>query len=198
MLSRLALPWLLERRTLPPRFILFLIYYPVSQKFVSWVPGQAPPPRRSAPSRAWRTFKRMFRPANFAGTDEYEGALDTPASEASSFDFDTQVQHDRAARNANAGTGISGARIAPSPEWRTSTTYAVIAALHLAICAFVTFLLLLTLPKASQPPTPQNPDPLPGRPESRDARVVRLWATFLGILSTVLALFQYLVRLGVF
>ena len=194
MLSRLALPWLLERRTLPPRFILFLIYYPVSQKFVSWVPGQAPPPRRSAPSRAWRTFKRMFRPANFAGTDE--GELDTPTSEASSFDFDTQVQHDRAARNTNADG--RGAKIAPSPEWRTSTTYAVIAALHLAICAFVTFLLLLTLPKASQPPTPQNPDPLPGRPESRDARVVRLWATFLGILSTVLALFQYLVRLGVF
>jgi hypothetical protein len=134
----------------------------------------------------------MFRPANFAGTDE--GELDTPASEASSFDFDTQVQHDRAARNANAD---DRAKIAPSPEWRTSITYAVIAALHLAICAFVTFLLLLTLPKASQPPTPQNPDPLPGRPESRDARVVRLWATFLGVLSTVLALFQYLVRLDI-
>ena len=162
-------------------FILFLIYYPESSKYVSWVPGEAPPPKQS---KIWRNIKKAFRPANFSGEEE----VVTPGSE-DSFDFGTAYS------GYGTGNGPDRARIATSEEWRKSTTYAIATIIHLAICAFVTFLLLLTLPKASQPPIHPSPDPAPGpHEESRDARVVRYWATFLGIMSTFLALFQYLVR----
>jgi hypothetical protein len=86
-------------------------------------------------------------------------------------------------------------KVAVSPEWRTSINYAILALLHLVVCGFVTFLLLLLLPKASQPPIERDPDATPGpHDENRDARVVRIWATALGLLSTILAIFQYLVR----
>lgn len=166
------------------RFILFLVYYPESSKYVSWVPGEAPPPRQS---KFWRNVKKAFRPANFSGAEE----VVTPGSEDSEFDFGASF-----AAQGYTASGPERARTAISEEWRTSTTYAIATVLHLAICAFVTFLLLLTLPKASQPPIHGTPDPAPGpHEESRDARVVRYWATFLGIMSTFLALFQYLVRL---
>lgn len=85
-------------------------------------------------------------------------------------------------------------KVAVSPEWRTSINYAILTLLHLVVCGFVTFLLLLLLPKASQPPIQRDPGATPGpHDENRDARVVRIWATALGLLSTILAVFQYLV-----
>ena len=126
----------------------------------------------------------MFRLANFSGSEETA----SPVSEDSDFDFAN------ASFAAIARHRSERAQTTTSPAWRLSVTYAILTALHFAICGFVTFLLLLTLPKASQPPLPHTPDPAPGpHDESKDVRVVRLWATFLGILSTVLALFQYLV-----
>lgn len=90
------------------------------------------------------------------------------------------------------------AKVAVSPEWRTSINYAILTLLHLIACGFVTFLLLLLLPKASQPPIERDPSPIPvPHEENRDARVVRIWATAMGLLSTVLALFQYLVGISI-
>lgn len=90
------------------------------------------------------------------------------------------------------------AKVAVSPEWRTSINYAILTLLHLVACGFVTFLLLLLLPKASQPPIERDPSPIPvPHEENRDARVVRIWATAMGLLSTVLALFQYLVGISI-
>lgn len=87
-------------------------------------------------------------------------------------------------------------KVAVSPEWRTSINYAILTLLHLVVCGFVTFLLLLLLPKASQPPIERDPGATPGpHDENRDARVVRIWATALGLLSTILAVFQYMVSL---
>lgn len=87
------------------------------------------------------------------------------------------------------------AKVAVSPEWRNSINFAILTLLQLVVCGFVTFLLLLLLPKASQPPIEKDPNATPGpHEENRDARVVRIWATALGLLSTLLALFQYLVR----
>lgn len=149
------------------------------------MPGEAPPPRQS---QFWKNVKRAFRPANFSGAEEVQ----TPDSEDSEFDFSASVAHAHAYGSGNRSGNT--AKVALSEEWRKSTTYAGVALAHLAICAFVTFLLLLTLPKASQPPLENDPDALPGvHEESRDARVVRYWATFLGIMSTILAMFQYIV-----
>ncbi|CAD6567382.1 MAG: hypothetical protein CYPHOPRED_001637 [Cyphobasidiales sp. Tagirdzhanova-0007] len=161
-------------------FLLYLIYFPQTSKYVDWVPGDVP---ASKPSRFWSSLKRMFRLANFSGSEETA----SPVSEDSDFDFAN------ASFAAIARHRSERAQTTTSPAWRLSVTYAILTALHFAICGFVTFLLLLTLPKASQPPLPHTPDPAPGpHDESKDVRVVRLWATFLGILSTVLALFQYL------
>lgn len=163
-------------------FLLFLAYYPPSAKWVSWVPGSVP---QTKPSKLWRNIAKAFRPANYGGHEE----VLTPNSE-DSFDF----------RNATYSTmssvrpGEQQVQTAASPEWRTSVNFAVLTGLHVAVCGFVTFLLLLLLPKASQPPVHPTPNPLPGpHQESHDARVVRLWATFLGVLSTLLAMCQYLV-----
>lgn len=160
-------------------FILFLAYFPVHEKYVSWVPGDPP---INKPSKVWRHIARAFRPANYSGEEE----VMTPTSE-DSFDFGATTAYSTTTLRRS-----ERAKTAPSPEWRTSIMSAVLTAFHLAICSFVTFLLLLSLPKASQPP--HDPDePLPGLGnDNRDARVVRYWATFLGVLSTILALFQYI------
>lgn len=173
------------------------MYYPEELKYVAWVPGSAPPYK---PSKTWRRFKRIFTPANFAGTSSIDAALDSPTSE-DSFDFNASMYSPAGVqRRSQAATGSSMpderdvAKVAVSPEWRTSINYAILTLLHLVVCGFVTFLLLLLLPKASQPPMERDPSPTPGpHDENRDARVVRIWATALGLLSTLLALFQYLV-----
>ena len=163
--------------------MLYLVYYPPDKRWVSWVPGSVPEAR---PSKLWRNIKRAFRPANYAGNDEPS----SPESDAS-FDFRNVSYAAITSRRS-----IQPAETAASPEWRMSTNYAVLTGLHLAVCGFVTLLLLLLLPKASNPPVHPDPDPLPGpHQESHDVRLVRLWATFLGLLSTLLALFQYIVSL---
>lgn len=183
-------------------FILFLVYYPENQKYVNWVPGD-PPLRRS--SKLLRRFKRFFVPANFAGSSSIDAALDSPTSE-DSFDFNASMYSPAGVqrRSAAAAAGHASAlpderevpKVAVSHEWRTSLNYAILTALQLVVCGFVTFLLLLVLPKASQPPIHETPDPTPGpHGENRDVRVVRIWATALGLLSTILALFQYLVSI---
>lgn len=165
---------------------------------MAWVPGSAP---QSKPSKLWRRFKRIFTPANFAGSSSIDAALDSPTSE-DSFDFNASMyspagvqRRSQAATTSTMPDERDMPKLAVSPEWTTSLNFAVLTLLHLVVCGFVTFLLLLLLPKASQPPIERDPDAAPGpHDENRDARVVRIWATALGMLSTFLAVFQYLVR----
>jgi hypothetical protein len=66
-----------------------------------------------------------------------------------------------------------------SDHWRLSITLSWVVFIHVALCAFVTFLLLLTTkPSPTPDPTWQN-------------RQIALWATFLGVTSAVLAAVQY-------
>lgn len=164
-------------------------------KYVAWIPGSAPAYK---PSKAWRRFKRFFTPANFTGSSSIDAALDSPTSE-DSFDFNASMYTPAGVQRRAAGGSMPEerevAKVAVSPEWRNSINFAILTLLHLVVCGFVTFLLLLVLPKASQPPIERDPNATPGpHDENRDARVVRIWATALGLLSTLLALFQYLVR----
>ena len=87
---------------------------------------------------------------------------------------------------------LSKTSIALSPEYRASIFVASVTAIHAVLCTIVTLLLLLTLPRFSDDPHEDYPSPLPDGHAHPSVRAVRLWATFLGVLSTVLALLQYL------
>ena len=88
---------------------------------------------------------------------------------------------------------LSRSSIALSPEYRASIFAAALTIAHLVVSTFVTFFLLITLPRFSNEPAEDGPDPLPAPGEDHPSvRAVRIWATSLGLLSTVLALGQYL------
>ncbi|PVG01615.1 hypothetical protein CPB86DRAFT_752908 [Serendipita vermifera] len=85
----------------------------------------------------------------------------------------------------------------PSTEWRTATIAGFTTLSHLLFITFTTFFLILTDPSTSaHPPKPYpipspNPTPDPNYPTPYPSQRIALWATFLGVLSTTLAVIQY-------
>lgn len=71
-----------------------------------------------------------------------------------------------------------------SVEYRQALIIAIAVLIHLAFSTFITLMLLLGLPK-------YNDLPDDGQHENNSTRLVGHWAAFCGVLSAVLACFQY-------
>lgn len=81
-----------------------------------------------------------------------------------------------------------------STEWRLATFAGVTTLVHLLFITFTTFFLILTenTPHPSPPYPIPSPDPTPPNyPPPYPSHRIALWATFLGVLSAVLAAIQY-------
>jgi len=85
-----------------------------------------------------------------------------------------------------------------SAEWRLASLAAWTTFLHLLFITFTTFFLILTetdVVKSPEPPYPiPSPDPSPpppAHPPPYPSHRIELWAMFLGLLSTTLAVIQY-------
>ncbi|KIM28209.1 hypothetical protein M408DRAFT_23915 [Serendipita vermifera MAFF 305830] len=84
----------------------------------------------------------------------------------------------------------------PSTEWRLASIAGITTLVHFLFITFVTFFLILTEHSATTPSKPYpipspDPNPPPSYPAPYPTQRILLWATFLGLLSTVLAVVQY-------
>lgn len=141
---------------------------------------------REANDSAFTRLRNAFWPST--GYD-YVIERSEPASSRSS---SVSANEDYGTHPRLADLLLSKSSIALSPEYRASIFVASVTAIHAVLCTVVTMLLLLTLPRFSDEPSEDYPSPLPDGHQHPSVRAVRLWATFLGVLSTVLALLQYL------
>jgi hypothetical protein len=84
-----------------------------------------------------------------------------------------------------------------STEWRTATIAGFTTMSHFLFITFTTFFLILTDPSTANTPSKPypmpspNPTPDPTYPTPYPSERIALWATFLGVLSTTLAVVQY-------
>jgi uncharacterized protein with PQ loop repeat len=84
-----------------------------------------------------------------------------------------------------------------STEWRTATIAGFTTLSHFLFITFTTFFLILTDPSTATTPSKPypipspNPTPDPTYPTPYPSERIALWATFLGVLSTTLAVVQY-------
>ncbi|GAA6051552.1 hypothetical protein JCM3770_000412 [Rhodotorula araucariae] len=181
-------------------FVLYLIYYPLSHKYVRSVPihSEALPSshRRPKPFLASLVpaFMRSTTPAGHIRSsvsdlsDDDSGSDASGTSDVRGFDPQSYLLPGQLRRG----------EIILSSGYRHAVSLFALTVLHLVLTGLTTFILLLTLPKAEtpHPGTPSPPwDPLPGGGgggrEHPSERAVRVWATTLGLLSVALGCAQY-------
>ncbi|GAA5933261.1 hypothetical protein JCM3775_002589 [Rhodotorula graminis] len=184
-------------------FVLYLLYYPLSGKYVRSVPitTSALPSshRRPKPflSSLVPDFMRSTTPADYVRA-EPTGTSDT--GDDSDSDGDDATTDGEGAFDPGSyilpGQLRRGEIILSSP-YRHAVSLFALTILHLALTALTTFILLLTLPKAETPHPGAPPNPVPGHPgggegrEHPSERAVRVWATTLGLVAVALGCAQY-------
>ncbi|GAA94580.1 uncharacterized protein L969DRAFT_97376 [Mixia osmundae IAM 14324] len=175
-------------------FVLFLIYFPTRTKWVRVIPvspseevndplgsylAQHSPKIQSG----WTTrLSALFWPST--GLRVRRESASSDESDGSSFD----------PRSALLPSASRGAMLSYSPAYRLSVLLGVVTLVYTIISAIVTILLLSTLPRSSDIPE-DTPPSSPPNSEHASARLIRHWATFLGVMATLLALCQYLPQL---
>ncbi|KAG0659498.1 hypothetical protein C6P46_005135 [Rhodotorula mucilaginosa] len=199
-------------------FLLYLIYYPLSHKYVQSVPIAS----SALPTSHRRSMVRSLVP-KFMRTTTPHGLIrpslssSTIASDLSS--DDDYTDSDRNGLLDRTGGGGGGGRfggfhpanfilpgqlrrgeIILSSEYRHAVSLFFLTVLHFTLTFLTTAILITTLPTTESPhpgnPTPTPPwEPLPGQPgsgkEHASERAVRVWATTVGLMSVVLACVQY-------
>lgn len=189
--------------------MLYLIYYPLSGKYVRSVPitTDALPSshRRPRPllSSLVPKFMRSTTPSNYVRQSLSDaGDSDTDSNDGNTSDDEGQGRRAFDPRSYLLPGQLRRGEIILSSEYRHAVSLFALTILHLALTFLTTFILLLTLPKAETPhPGGPNPppwdSPLPGHGgggggrEHPSERAVRVWATTLGLLSVALGCAQY-------
>ncbi|BGO97934.1 hypothetical protein NBRC10513v2_001930 [Rhodotorula toruloides] len=176
-------------------FILYLVYYPLSSKYVRSVPiaSSALPRRKPFLTSLVPDFMRTTTPSNLIRPSRSSASL---TSDVSSADDETDDE-----RAFNPSTfllpgQLRRGEIILSSEYRQAVSLFLLTVLHFLLTFLTTFILLLTLPKAETPHqgTPSPWDPVPGNGGGREhpsERAVRVWATTLGLVSVALGCAQY-------
>jgi len=158
--------------------ILFLIYYPISKKHIHVIPID--PANATAINRTHyrkSLFNRMK--SNFWPSTAVSSISQSSSFSSSSSDFEPD--------QLPSGIIVRQSSLALSPSYRVALLIGVVTLVHLILSTIITFILLLTLTTYSDGPIEDEP-----HDDHRGSRAVRLWATFLGVLSTILAMIQYL------
>ncbi|GAA5875621.1 hypothetical protein JCM8547_000888 [Rhodosporidiobolus lusitaniae] len=190
-------------------FVLYLIYYPLSSKYVRSVPIESSnlPHSHRKPTPFLTSlvpkFMRSTTPAGYIRTSP-SGASLSSAADSDSDDDDEEGALPRGGRadgrfdprNFLLPGQLRRGEIVLSSEYRHALYLFFLVVLHLLLTFLTTFILLLTLPKAEVPhplPVPGEPDNAPGHSgrEHPQERAVRVWATTLGLVSLALACVQY-------
>ena len=199
-------------------FLLYLIYYPLSHKYVQSVPIAS----SALPTSHRRSMVRSLVP-KFMRTTTPHGLIrpslssSTIASDLSSDDDYTDSDRDGLLDRTGGGGGggrfggfhpanfilpgqLRRGEIILSSEYRHAVSLFFLTVLHFTLTFLTTAILITTLPTTESPhpgnPTPTPPwEPLPGQPgsgkEHASERAVRVWATTVGLMSVVLACVQY-------
>ncbi|GAA5992488.1 hypothetical protein JCM10908_000845 [Rhodotorula pacifica] len=190
-------------------FVLYLIYYPLSSKYVRSVPIAS----SALPTSHRRSMVRSLVP-KFMRTTTPHGLI-RPSLSSSTIASDLSSDDDFT--DSDRGTGAGGrfggfhpanfilpgqlrrGEIILSPEYRHAVSLFFLTVLHFILTFLTTAILLTTLPTTESPhpgnPTPTPPwEPLPGTGSGKEhpsERAVRVWATTVGLMSVVLACVQY-------
>lgn len=190
--------------------ILSLIYFPPDRKYVRVVPVESTTRDASPFDRVTHysshflsrfLLKRKINPFSSNQSNKHLSAHSRRASlrrRTSSF---SSVASDISSSDSSSFDPSnvlppSATRFTPltlSKEYTVSLILAIVVLLHFLSSLFITFCLLLSLPKA----TIGEPS---GTPPSHDGehptiRLLRIWATCAGVVSLILACFQYLPQL---
>ncbi|GAA6025369.1 hypothetical protein JCM10207_001366 [Rhodosporidiobolus poonsookiae] len=188
-------------------FILYLVYYPLSSKYVRSVPiptsGLPSSHRKPQPflTTLVPSFMRTTTPEGYIrrslSADSLNSAL---TSDADDSDTDGEGLHGGTRRGFDPQSlllpgQLRRGEIILSSEYRHAVSLFLLTLLHLLLTALTTFILLLTLPKAEVPhpgtPSPWDPHSPEGGREHPQERAVRVWATTLGLVSVALGCAQY-------
>ncbi|KAK4058614.1 hypothetical protein OIO90_000058 [Microbotryomycetes sp. JL221] len=166
-------------------FILYLIYYPRSEKYVRSVPLES---HNIPPERPW--IDHLI--PSWMRTTTPSGLIRRPSS--TSIDSDASSTSDFDPRSMLLPGQVRHSTIILSPEYRRAFSLFVLTMVHLILTTLTTIVLVVTLPSSPEGGTPPAfPDG--GGREHPSERAVRVWATTLGFLSIILACLQYLPQL---
>ena len=180
---QIALQWLMFNLVL----VLFIAYYPTHRKYVHLVaiPESATGAAGKRKESWMESLKHTFWPSLSDQT-----VATTTGNEYS----DDEEEEDNVHQSVLLPSQIRTSQISWSPSYRLTLSIAFIVLLQFLFILFITFLLLLALPKLSSTPDEHDP-PHPHHDEPHSIRVLRIWATFLGVTSMILATLQYFPQL---
>ncbi|CEQ42716.1 SPOSA6832_04551, partial [Sporobolomyces salmonicolor] len=177
-------------------FVLYLLYYPLSAKYVRSVPISvaALPSSHRRPQRFLRglvpSFMRTTTPRGLIRPEQAGGA---PSSSTASH-LVLPGQDDGGDSDSDSSSVRTGLIIL-SPSYRHALSYFFLTLLHLVLTFLTTSILLVTLPGATEPG--RGEDGGGGRGgggggrEHPSERAVRVWATTQGLVSVGLGCAQY-------
>lgn len=169
--------------------MLYLAYYPRSSKYVRNLPLDA----TALAQQPIQTISSFF------------GSLVPAFMKAP---HRTIIRRESASSTGSSASSVSGhfnpsafilpgevrrGEISYSPDFRHAVSLFCLTILHLLLTGLTTIILLWVLPK-----TPHEGSPPAGRPPGREhpsETAIRVWATTLGLLSVVLATWQYVPQL---
>ncbi|KDE07991.1 hypothetical protein MVLG_01695 [Microbotryum lychnidis-dioicae p1A1 Lamole] len=168
-------------------FILYLIYFPRSQKYIRTVPleSNAIPAERPWSDHLIPSFMRTSTPRDLIRSRSRSSSMSSRSAASTNSSFDP--------RSMLLPGQVAKSSIILAPEYRRAVSLFALTMLHLALTLLTTVILLVTLPKA---PHEGSPPAFPGEGrEHPSERAVRIWATTLGLMAVVLGCGQYLPQL---
>ncbi|SCZ97629.1 BZ3500_MvSof-1268-A1-R1_Chr4-3g07314 [Microbotryum saponariae] len=168
-------------------FILYLIYFPRSQKYIRTVPLEtnAIPAERPWSDHLIPSFMRTSTPRDLIRSRSRSSSMSSRSAASTNSSFDP--------RSMLLPGQVAKSSIILAPEYRRAVSLFALTMLHLALTLLTTVILLVTLPKA---PHEGSPPAFPGGGrEHPSERAVRVWATTLGLVAVVLGCGQYLPQL---
>ncbi|GAA5971570.1 hypothetical protein JCM11641_000645 [Rhodosporidiobolus odoratus] len=183
-------------------FVLYLLYFPLSSKYVRSVPI----PTSNLPSshRKPKGFLTSLVPKSMRSTTPSSNYIRESLS-SDSLAVDGAVTTDGETSDEEGGGGGRGfdpqsmllpgqlrrGEIILSSSYRHAVSLFALTVLHLLLTFLTTAILLATLPKAEVPHAPGDSTPPGHGREHPQERAVRVWASTLGLLSVALACAQY-------
>ncbi|SCV69148.1 BQ2448_2168 [Microbotryum intermedium] len=168
-------------------FILYLIYFPRSQKYIRTVPleSTAIPAERPWSDHLVPSFMRTSTPHDRIRSRSRSSSMSSHSGASTNSSFDP--------RSMLLPGQVAKSSIILAPEYRRAVSLFALTMLHLALTLLTTVILLVTLPKT---PHEGSPPIFPGGGrEHPSERAVRVWATTLGLVAVVLGCGQYLPQL---
>ncbi|GAA5926670.1 hypothetical protein JCM10213_002419 [Rhodosporidiobolus nylandii] len=174
-------------------FVLYLLYYPLSSKYVRAVvlPASSLPSSHRKPKGLFASLIPQSMRSTTATLRIRESLSSDSLAVEGTTDGETSDEDDALQSYLLPGQLRRG-EIILSSEFRHAVSLFALTVLHLLLTILTTAILLATLPKAEVPHDPQTPGGGSGSGrEHPQERAVRVWASTLGLVSVALGCAQY-------